>query len=104
MIDSPRDSTSATALRDDLMTFVGIGPKTASWIVRNHLDSDEVAIIDVHVLRACREMNLFPEDISLPRDYVTLERKFLNFAEAINVRSSLLDAVMWTETRASALR
>ncbi|WP_342148084.1 hypothetical protein [Methylorubrum sp. SB2] len=101
MIEAPPAPTSAQVLRDDLMTFDGIGPKTASWIVRNHLDSDEVAIIDVHVLRACRRMGLFPEDISLPRDYLSLEKAFLNFARAINVRSSLLDAVMWTETRAA---
>ena len=101
---SPLDQRSAKSLRDDLMTLDGIGPKTASWIVRNHLDSDEVAIIDVHVLRACRQMSLFSEDISLPRDYVALEDTFLNFAKAINVRSSLLDAVMWTETRAATAR
>jgi thermostable 8-oxoguanine DNA glycosylase len=102
--ESPPDSTSPRALRDHLMLFKGIGPKTASWIVRNHLDSDEVAIIDVHVLRACRRMNLFPENILLPRDYGALEERFLNFAKAINVRSSMLDAVMWTETRAGGLR
>ncbi|MDP3258016.1 MAG: hypothetical protein Q8M82_18640 [Bosea sp. (in: a-proteobacteria)] len=100
----PPDTSSARTLRDDLMTFDGIGPKTASWIVRNHLDSDEVAIIDVHVLRACQQLRLFPEEISLPRDYATLEERFLDFAKAINVRSSLLDAVMWAETRAAVSR
>jgi len=104
MAESPPDSTSPHALRDYLMSLQGIGPKTASWIVRNYLDSDDVAIIDVHVLRACRWMNLFPEDISLPRDYEVLEERFLNFAKAINVRSSLLDAVMWTETRGGVSR
>ncbi|WP_156647854.1 hypothetical protein [Methylobacterium sp. Leaf87] len=103
MIAAPPDPSSAQILRNDLMSFEGIGPKTASWIVRNHLGSDEVAIIDVHVLRACRRMGLFPEAISLPRDYESLEEAFLNFARAINVRSSLLDAVMWTETRATPL-
>lgn len=102
--EAPLDAAPAIALRDSLMTFDGIGPKTASWIVRNHLDSDEVAILDVHVLRACRRMRLFPEDISLPRDYATLEETFLNFAGAINVRSSVLDVVMWAETRQSAPR
>lgn len=103
MVDSPPDQTSPRALRDGLMSFDGIGPKTASWIVRNHLDSDDVAIIDVHVLRACRQMSLFPDEISLPRDYGALEERFLDFAKAIKVRSSLLDAVMWAETRAGAL-
>jgi N-glycosylase/DNA lyase len=43
---------SARALRGWLLELPGIGPKTASWIVRNHLGSNEVAIIDIHVLRA----------------------------------------------------
>ena len=104
MAESPPDSASPRALRDHLMSFHGVGPKTASWIVRNHLNSDDVAIIDVHVLRACRRMSLFPDEISLPRDYGALEKRFLSFAKAINVRSSLLDAVMWAETRAGAPR
>lgn len=100
LAEVPPDIDAPRALRDHLMTFEGIGPKTASWIVRNHLNSDEVAIIDVHVLRACRHMNLFPDEITLPRDYEALEERFLDFAKAIKVRSSLLDAVMWAETRA----
>lgn len=102
MAEQPPSATSPRGLRSHLMTFEGIGPKTASWIVRNHLNSDEVAIIDVHVLRACRRMSLFPDEISLPRDYGALEQRFLDFAKAIMVRSSLLDAVMWAETRAVA--
>jgi N-glycosylase/DNA lyase len=102
MTEAPPDASSPKGLRGHLMAFEGIGPKTASWIVRNHLGSDEVAIIDVHVLRACRRMSLFPDEISLPRDYEALEERFLDFAKAIKVRSSLLDAIMWAETRASA--
>ncbi|MDR3488255.1 MAG: endonuclease III domain-containing protein [Bradyrhizobium sp.] len=83
MAEMPPDLRSSRALRDYLMSFQGIGPKTASWIVRNHLGSDDVAIIDVHVLRACRRMNLFPDEISLPRDYGALEEKFLNFAKRL---------------------
>lgn len=95
------DSSDATGTRDVLMTLEGVGPKTASWIVRNLMGSDEVAIIDVHVVRACREMRVFPDRISLPRDYSPLERRFLDFARAIMIRPSVLDAVMWTEMRAA---
>lgn len=90
---------SATDLRRKLMTLEGVGPKTASWIVRNCRGSDEVAIIDVHLIRACRAMNIFPDSFVLPRDYDLLERRFLEFAEAIEVRPSILDAVIWTEAR-----
>lgn len=90
---------SATALRIALMEIEGIGPKTASWIVRNCLGSDEVAIIDVHLVRACQQMRLFPEELSLPRDYQALELRFLSFSEALQVRPSILDAVIWSEVR-----
>ena len=90
---------SPLELRDRLQAIGGIGPKTASWIVRNHLGSDEVAILDVHVIRACRTMSLFPDEIVLPRDYAALERRFLEFADGIGVQASVLDAVMWSEVR-----
>ena len=93
------DRLDALQLRDRLLALEGVGPKTASWIVRNLLGSDEVAILDVHILRACRAMAVFPAKISLPRDYTALEKRFLAFADAIDVRASVLDAVMWVEMR-----
>ena len=93
------EALTALELRDELLNLEGVGPKTASWIVRNLRGSDEVAILDIHVLRACSAMAVFPEEVSLPKDYEALERRFLNFATAIEVRASILDAVMWTEMR-----
>jgi thermostable 8-oxoguanine DNA glycosylase len=81
------------------MGLPGIGPKTASWIVRNWTGTDEVAILDVHVLRAGQLMGLFPREIKLPRDYGRLEQIFLEFSKALNVRASLLDAIIWREMR-----
>ncbi|WP_036308714.1 hypothetical protein [Methylosinus sp. LW3] len=97
--DSPPDTNDPIAFRNRMMELPGIGPKTASWIVRNHIGSDEVAILDVHVLRAGIMIGLFPETYRLPRDYESLERKFLNFARALQVRASVLDAIMWREMR-----
>ncbi len=95
---------NAGALRAALMTIEGVGPKTASWIVRNCLGSDEVAIIDVHLIRACTTMRVFPEEFSLPRDYEALEARFLSFSKALNVRPSVLDAVIWSEIRKTRSR
>lgn len=97
--ERPMQTDNALVLREQLMELPGIGPKTASWIVRNWLGSDEVAILDIHVLRAGVLMGLFPKDYRLPRDYEVLERKFLDFAKAIQVRASLLDAIMWRDMR-----
>ncbi len=86
-------------LRDALTTLPGIGPKTASWIVRNWRGSDCVSILDIHILRAGRILQIFPETWSVERNYRQLEDAFLHFAEAISVKASVLDSVMWMNMR-----
>ena len=93
------DFDDAVAFRNELQSLEGIGPKTASWIARNWLDTDQVAILDIHVLRAGWVINLFRKNCKLPRDYGELERRFLLFAEKIKVRASVLDAVIWSDMR-----
>lgn len=87
------------ALREELMGLEGVGPKTASWVVRNLLGSDEVAILDVHIVRVCQKLGLFPREVVLPRDYRKLEQIFLDFAESAGVSSAILDATIWAEAR-----
>ena len=47
-------------LRDALTAIPGVGLKTASWAVRNHRASDSVAVLDVHIVRACEHLGVFP--------------------------------------------
>lgn len=89
------DELTDVEFRNWLTQLPGVGPKTASWITRNLRDSDAVAIIDVHVFRAGRLAGLFPLTATIERDYETLERLFVEFAEAITVRASQLDALIW---------
>lgn len=91
--------TDDLELRKLLLTIRGIGPKTASWIVRNYRASNSVAIIDVHILRAGRLLGLFPQSWEPTRDYFRLEDEFLAFANAIDVDPALLDALMWDYMR-----
>lgn len=93
------DLEDTVSLRDQLMLLPGIGPKTASWIVRNWAGADNVAILDVHVIRAGQLMGLFPQQVRLPKDYGKLEGLFLTFAKALAVPPSLLDAIIWREMR-----
>lgn len=86
-------------LRDSLTALPGIGPKTASWIVRNWRESDSVSILDIHILRAGRMLQIFPEEKTVERHYLELEEAFLGFAEAIFVKASILDSVMWMNMR-----
>ncbi|MCR5882149.1 hypothetical protein LRS03_04450 [Rhizobacter sp. J219] len=88
-------------LRDWLLGFKGIGPKTASWIVRNHLGSDDVAILDIHVLRAGRLMGLFTAEDDVVRHYASMENRFLRLARGLGVKASQLDIVMWRQMRRS---
>ncbi|WP_315707348.1 MULTISPECIES: hypothetical protein [unclassified Bradyrhizobium] len=95
----PPSSDDPRTFRNELMKIPGIGPKTASWIARNWLGSDEVAILDVHIIRAGILIGLFDRKQTVPKDYDVMEARFLAFAAALNVRPSLLDAVMWREMR-----
>lgn len=88
-----------TELRAFLTTIPGIGPKTASWIVRNHKGSDEVAILDIHIIRAGISIGLFEPNSNPTRDYFELERRFLHFCIALDEPASLVDAMMWEYMR-----
>jgi N-glycosylase/DNA lyase len=89
------------ALRSWLVEGRGFGLKTASWVVRNHLGCDDVAILDIHLLRAGYLMGLFPAEVSLPRDYLELERRFIELSHLMGVRASLLDACIWAQMKRS---
>lgn len=89
------------SLRDWLIDIPGIGWKTASWISRNWLDADDVAILDIHVCRAGQLAGIFRPDARLPRDYRVLETRFIDWSIALGLRPSVLDAVIWREMRSS---
>jgi thermostable 8-oxoguanine DNA glycosylase len=86
-------------LRRWLMKIPGIGYKTASWILRNARASDRVAILDVHVIRACQNLGLFDAGLRVEKDYETMEALFLHFAHALEVSPALLDLTMWEVMR-----
>lgn len=89
------------SLRDWLLEIPGIGWKTASWIARNWLDADDVAILDIHVCRAGQLAGIFPPKARLPRDYPALESRFIDWSLALGLRPSVFDAVIWREMRSS---
>lgn len=93
------DQLDDRALRTFLVTLPGIGPKTASWITRNWRGSDAVAILDIHICRACVLAKVFPVSADPARQYFDLENRFLAFAIAIGVRASILDNLMWQTMR-----
>jgi thermostable 8-oxoguanine DNA glycosylase len=85
-----------------LLQLPGVGYKTASWIARNWLDADDVAILDIHIMRAGALGGFLDPRLSVQHDYLALEAQFLQFGRAIGVLPSELDAVMWIEMAASS--
>ena len=96
---NPPASAEGRVLRDWLLRIKGIGLKTASWIVRNWLDSDDVAILDIHIFRAGLLAGFFNGADSVERDYIRMENRFLAFAHALGARASILDAIIWWQMK-----
>ena len=98
-LDKETQPEGDLAFRNWLLTFDGIGPKTASWITRNWLGSDRVAIIDIHIFRACTLMGLFKGTENIAKEYLKLERKFLQMASAMKVKPAEMDLIIWVRMR-----
>jgi len=95
--------SSGRTLRDWLLQLPGIGHKTASWIARNWLRADDVAILDIHILRVGAAIGLFPANLTVERHYFALEELFLSLSQRMGVCASELDAVIWYEMARSPL-
>jgi N-glycosylase/DNA lyase len=93
----PQDS--GRLLRDWLRDLPGIGWKTASWIARNWIGSEDVAILDIHIMRAGFFAGVFEKPSWCNREYPYLEARFLAWAGALNVPPTHLDALIWKEMR-----
>jgi N-glycosylase/DNA lyase len=92
---------SGKVLRGQLLEIQGVGYKTASWVTRNVLDSDDVAILDIHLIRAGRLCGLFSAKDHVQRDYLSMEERFLQFSRALQLRPAILDCLIWDEMRAA---
>ena len=99
--ERPAPINSARVLRDHLLQFPGIGPKTASWIVRNWLGSSDVAILDIHVVRAGQLMGLYTIADRVEQHYLRMEHRFLDLAAAMKVPAANLDSLIWRNMRNS---
>lgn len=93
------DNLGDRDLRDRLTKLRGFGPKTASWVVRNWRASDQVAILDIHILRAGQQIGIFKDEWRVERHYSYLEDAYLAFAADLGVKASILDSVMWMTMR-----
>lgn len=95
-LDSETAPQDDRAFRDWLLSYTGVGWKTASWITRNWLHSNAVAIIDIHVFRAGVIAGFFSGTESvIQRKYRDLELRFLEFARGLGEEPRRLDVLLW---------
>ncbi len=93
------DPQGGRALRDSLLRVRGVGPKTAGWVARNYLDADDVAILDIHIVRAGVLCDLFTPEQKVERQYFEMEAQYINLCHAMNVRPAVLDCLIWDQMR-----
>lgn len=75
----------------------GIGWKEASHFLRNIGLGDNLAILDRHILKNLKELNIIndiPEYLS-KKVYLKIEEKMNMFAKKINIPISHLDLLLW---------
>ena len=87
------------AFRSWLLKINGIGPKTASWITRNYFQSDNVAIIDIHLYRAGILTGFVNPELDIQKDYFEIEKCFLDYCRSLKVKPSVMDMVMWSNMK-----
>ena len=81
--------------RELLSDCPGVGLKTASWVLRNLGLGTELAIIDIHVLRALSDSGRVPETVQLPRDYELAENAFLEWCDELDAPPAAFDLFVW---------
>jgi Thermostable 8-oxoguanine DNA glycosylase len=99
VLQEPLRIDSGLELRDQLLRIPGVGYKTASWVARNVLDCDEVAILDIHIIRAGKLCGLFNDADRVEKDYRKMESKFLAFCQELGLRPAVLDCIIWDGMR-----
>ena len=100
---SIRSLTESKVQRGFLCQCPGIGPKTASWILRNLGLSNDLAVLDIHVIRALRDAGRIGS-VNLPRDYEIAEYAFLNWCDELGADPAAFDLFIWEWQRGLLLK
>lgn len=85
-----------------ISTACGIGPKQSSLFLRNIGFTEDLAIVDTHVLRymhLLRMIQSVPDAIGTLRQYEKFERKLQDYSVAVRTRMSVLDTAIWIVMR-----
>src|SRR5712692_6727284 len=92
--------TNPFELREWLVDNVkGLGYKEASHFLRNNGLGEEFAILDRHILRNLKDLEVIPEiPISLTKKrYLEIEEKVRRFSREIGIPMGELDLLLWSK-------
>jgi thermostable 8-oxoguanine DNA glycosylase len=98
LYDRLRSIPDERARRTFLTACPGVGPKTASWLLRNAGLAHELAVLDVHVLRAMDNQGRLGS-LRLPRDYERIEKAFLAWCRELQASPAAFDLFLWEVQR-----
>jgi len=98
LLDALQSIATAEQRRTWLCGCPGFGPKTASWLLRNVGLGANLAIIDIHVLRALQASGR-AGSARLPEHYGELESAFLEWSESLSAPPAAFDLFLWEYQR-----
>ncbi len=84
--------------RDFLCSCPGLGPKSASWLLRNCGYARELAVLDIHVVRAMQACGRI-DKADLSRDYEAIESAYLSWCRDYDADPARFDLIVWDFSR-----
>ncbi|MBI5332105.1 MAG: DNA lyase [Candidatus Aenigmarchaeota archaeon] len=95
-----RINTDSAANNSSLRTWLaanvkGIGMKEASHFLRNIGLGEELAILDIHILRTMKELGLIDNMKLTPKRYIEYEKIFQKYAQQLGLKPAELDISIW---------
>jgi thermostable 8-oxoguanine DNA glycosylase len=95
----PRDNSLnlKSCTPEDLEKFKGIGMKTSRFFIVHSRPTTDLAILDRHILRFLREKGYanIPDNTPTQKDYIRIEKYFLDEAKKIGKSVADLDLDIW---------
>ena len=94
------NSKNKFELRNQIAEIVnGYGLKEASHFLRNIGHSEnQIAILDRHILKNLYKLNIVKQQkIKSKKDYLEIEKLYLNFSSSLKIPSDELDFLWWSQ-------
>jgi len=90
-----------------LESVYGIGPKTARFFVLHSRPDQQLAVLDIHILREMRSLGYVDAPATTPqhpRTYARWERVVLGLAQAAGMTPAVYDLSVWNRRSRNGLR